>query len=116
MTIKTRHSYVKTPSIHRKFSKSLDDIMKEFESLEDVALESNRVNSNNRMKVEYDKYLQLQDYRRPKLQEANKISTFKFNRSYSLKEIKQQGFELKSAGYTQQLKTHHPIILSEFIM
>nr|CAB3508098.1 unnamed protein product [Spodoptera littoralis] len=38
-----RHSYVETPSINRTLSKSLDDIMKEFESLEDVAVESNKV-------------------------------------------------------------------------
>ncbi|KAH9636656.1 hypothetical protein HF086_003474 [Spodoptera exigua] len=98
MTINTRQSHVKTPSIHRKFSKSLDDIMKEFESLKDVVVESKSVNRNNRMKVEYGEYLQIQDYRRPKLQEANRMTTFKFNRSYSLKEMKQQGFELKSLG------------------
>lgn len=113
MIIKTNHPHVSSSNNNISCT-TLVDIDNDFKSLEELDVD---VEIENVRKAEHDKYLQMQDYRRPKLQEGHRISTYRLNRSYSLKEMKQTGFQLKSeANSSQQKFPHHQIILSEFII
>lgn len=117
MTINTNHP---TCNKDKVISRNIDEFFNEFKSLDElpdnVDIENNKLLINEALKADYHKYHQIQDFRRPKFQEGIKTNTFRLNRSYTRQEIKQIGFQLKSEGNSQQQKTHHPIILSEFIL
>lgn len=107
-------------------SLSVDEIIAEFKSLEDVVDERN---SNITKNQNYDKdvsltpsrnELQMHDFRRPKLQEYTRVGNKfrKLNRVYSMDEMRKHGIELKSVrrGSLQQKHSEHVVILSEFIL
>ena len=111
--IKPKHFHDSSSAIKNISSITLDDIKREFESLEDLSVDVENINN---CKTDYDEFPQNEDYRRPKLQEGNKTSSFKLNRSYSMKEMKQNGLQLRSNSKSSQQFPCHSIILSEFII
>lgn len=119
MTIKSKHTYGTTSlDYSRASSTTIDDILNDFKSLEEFAADVDIEDKSDKgIKAEYEQYHQILDYRRPKFLEGNKISTLRYNRSYTMQEIKRNGFYLKSEeNSTQQKFSHHPLILSEFIL
>lgn len=106
---------------------SLEEILQDFKSLEDLASaneelmnETTEEPENKVLKSEYKMYLQIQDFRRPKMQESHSSGSKyrKLNKSYSLQEMKEMGLEVKSPrrGSLHQKFDHHAVILSEFIL
>lgn len=101
---------------------SFEDIIKDFNSLEDcteITKFPRDNNDKNMIQEAYEKYYQSQDFRRPKLQENTMKNTFsKLNRSYSVKEFKTNGIELMplQTGKSLQKFSDHSHILSEFIL
>lgn len=108
---------------------SFEEILDDFKSLEDLA--SNVTFTNGHKETENDPevmntgmkdeaYLQLQDFRRPKPNEPKNCSNRfrKMNRSYSMREFKKQGFQLKSLQRkdSQQKIVNSSFLLSEFIL
>lgn len=128
MTIETnRNSHTPFSIKHNIQSRvSFKEILDEFKSLEDLAntLDDNMsicgVEKDKEVKQDYKRYLQLQDFRRPKLQECAMQGSNKFvkmNRSYSLQEIKEKGLQITPTTRLMQSNTqNHTLILSEFIL
>lgn len=102
---------------------SLTEILDDFKSLEDLAnsldIFAQRKEEEDNDKNSYKGYLQLKDFRRPKLQECVNIGCkfIKLNRSYSLQEMRENGLQLTSTvGKLQSNTQTHSFILSEFIL
>lgn len=130
MSINTKNNHltpylVKHPGLTSRIS--FEEILQDFKSLEDLAsgveFDSHKIDQNEdniTLKTEYQRYLQIQDFRRPKMQE-NQGTGSKFNhlnRSYSMQEMKTIGLELKPfrRGSSQQKFQDKELILSEFIL
>lgn len=107
---------------------SYEEILDDFKSLENLAATMENVDlteNDNNNTVEGDQkykkysYLQLQDYRRPKFHESlvENINR-KFNRSYTLQEMKDEGLEVTpmSRRTSQQKFSDNALLLSEFIL
>lgn len=126
MSIDTKHHLTPYSNKHNLSTRiSFEEILKDFESLEDLAATVELPNSQvgiepeTFVKEDCGKYLHLQDFRRPKVQERQSVNKFcKLNKVYSLKEIKENGLQLKSISkVTSQQKTFpQSLILSEFIL
>lgn len=122
MSIETKHPHL--PSlVKRRYSSrvSVEEILADFKSLEDLGHSniSTTEDYETPVRENYKKYLQLRDFRRFRSYECQDIgSKFrKLNKSYSLQEMKEAGFELKSERYGPQQKFQdHSLILSEFIL
>lgn len=125
MSISTNHSH-SAPYLAKSKIKSrvsLEEILDDFKSLENLAATvhlQNHMESGKNETKEDMAFLQLQDFRRPKLQEAqnstNKLN--KLNRSYTMYEIRTHGFELKTL---QKEDFYHKMpsksfLLSEYIL
>lgn len=124
MSIKIEHPHL-TPLVKRHSSSrvSVEEILADFKSLEDLGhsnISSTTEDYETPVRANYKKYLQLRDFRRFRSYECQNIgSKFrKLNKSYSLQEMKEAGFELKSERMEQkqQKLQDHSLILSEFIL
>jgi hypothetical protein len=131
MSINSHHDHI-SPALAKPSVSSriiLQEVLSDFQSLDDLAsVTENDIHENDlktdktvdELESEYNKFLQITDFRRPKLQENQNCGTKfrKLNRSYSLQEIKEKGFELKTVrrGGSQQKYQDNALILSEFIM
>lgn len=133
MSISTQHTHL-TPYLvkHRVTNVlpsnriSFEEILQDFNSLEDLAitvdLEGNGNHTENKpLTSEYEKFVQMQDFRRPKMQENNSAYDSKYrklNRSYSMHEMRKMGVELESLKRrsSQYKFQDHTFILSEFIL
>lgn len=97
----------------------MKEILDDFKSLEDTANQVHLQQTGPKI-IEDDKmHMQMQDFRRPKPNEASSNRLMKkFNRSYSLQEIKKYGVQLMSfqGEKSQPKSTDHSILLTEFIM
>lgn len=128
MSIETKHVQSSPFSFKHKVQSrvSLTEILDDFKTLDDLDHSSNDSVENSSKKVtettvraEYKKYLQLQDFRRPKLQECvctvNKYQ--KLNRSYTVQEIRENGLQLiPPRGKSQCIMQNSNLILSEYIL
>lgn len=122
MSIETKHP--RLPYLVKRNSTScvsVEEILADFKSLED--LEHSNIPSiesdETPVRANYKKYLQLQDFRRFRSYECQDIgSKFrKFNKSYSLQEMKEGGLELKTEHKGPQQKLQdHSLILSEYLL
>lgn len=99
--------------------KSLEDLAKSLEVIETTSSDNEETHNTKECEKIKDYNLQLQDFRRPKLQEYQSNNKYKkLNRSYSLKEMREHGLQVLSVtdSASQQKIINHPLILSEFIL
>lgn len=94
---------------------SVEEILEDFESLEDAASSVELTENAADDETKQTKgFLQLQDFRRPKLQEPLTTNRFSnMSRSYTKLEIKTQGFELKTL---QREDSHQKISEKSFLL
>lgn len=123
MSIETKHTHL--PSLvkrHNTSRVSVEEILEDFKSLEDIEhgnVPSTAEDDEISVRANYKKYLQLHDFRRFRSYECQDIGNKfrKLNNSYSLQEMKEEGFELKSECKGPQQKFQdHSLILSEYIL
>lgn len=131
-TKKSLHSHLLTidskrysPIALKYSSKQLlfEEIIEEFKSLENLDSELIDEKEFNVVEKECDKFMQLNDYRRPKYQEqtAPCISKFrKLNKSHTMQEMRKKDLELKLIAMDKRMSKHrisdHGLILTEFIL
>lgn len=118
MTINSHPSSPSTSSLERNVI--FEEVLEDFKSIEECAKGIEVTTSDEEIKGHNNiEYLQLQDFRRPKLIEYNtdRTSYRIMNRSYSMKEIQHNDLELRATRSSSQNKlTDHSFILSEFLL